>query len=593
MSSPFPEETESTPDSKIKKKARNLIVNTVVSDSLILLLTFISKIINVIFTVLIARSVSKKSYALANIYFSFIYLLITTFPKSINRRCSLQYSHDLFEKDEEKKFKDATQVTWIINYIITFLSFFLYHAFTSFNSELLDYKLHLIIYIFSALLEIYAEPIMIYLDIRVSSNYKCFVMFFGDYMLLMLNYLFSSILHFDLWSFTLSRLFSSIGYFVFLVYLAKHSFHIFNEILPSWSKTKNGIKFLLKSICTKNEENELKALYISEIRSYSVTTMMQFTENVVLSFFVRYSDDIKADYSFVKENFSFFINHSISPSEENFFVLLNKIKNYKNLTTLKSSKDSTTNEYSGDFSLNENQYIIKEVSRKNKPKESESYSYKLLKTSIRLYFVIGIISISVLSLLGNEVLLMLFTDKWANDRTYKFIKLYLVYFSLKAISSKFSSYSSAIYSSEIRDMSRRFGYVNIFLMLTLAFSLSQIDISGLVITNIIYHSVKILAEWYFTVKNEFLFVKQYVVYLEMFTFAKEACVRISTILSTLACVTLYYIIGLASQFEKYEEMNYLVIFAKNIIIICNIIAVIFIEKEDFMDVLRLKVKNNY
>ena len=57
---------------------------------------------------------------------------------------------------------------------------------------------------------------------------------------------------------------------------------------------------------TNSERKELSDMVISDTKSWSVSTMITFTERIVLSFFTRYSDDVKAEYSFVKENFSFF-----------------------------------------------------------------------------------------------------------------------------------------------------------------------------------------------------------------------------------------------------------------------------------------------
>ena len=94
-----PHESEQNPN-RLKSKARTLIINTILSDSLNFLMTFISKLINVFFTVLIARSVTKSSYGLATIYFSFIYIIITMFPSEVLRKTTSQYSHDKNEENE-------------------------------------------------------------------------------------------------------------------------------------------------------------------------------------------------------------------------------------------------------------------------------------------------------------------------------------------------------------------------------------------------------------------------------------------------------------------------------------------------------------
>ena len=115
-----PQENEQNPN-RLKSKARTLIINTILSDSLNFLMTFISKVINVIFTILIARSVTKTSYGLATIYFSFIYIIITMFPSEVLRKTTSQYSHDKNEENENRKFQDSAQIAWISNIIIFIL----------------------------------------------------------------------------------------------------------------------------------------------------------------------------------------------------------------------------------------------------------------------------------------------------------------------------------------------------------------------------------------------------------------------------------------------------------------------------------------
>ena len=577
----------------IKSKARSLILSTIISDTLNFIMTFISKIINVIFTVLIARSVTKDSYALSTIYFSFLYILITSFPKDVIRKATSQFSHDKSEEAENRKFEYAIQVTWLTNGILFLLSIFFYYVFTFLHPDLLQYRLHIIIFILSGLLEIASEPIMVYMNVKLINKHKFVLMFFSDYVFLLLNYIFACIFGFDLWSFTLSRLLTSVLYAIYLSYLARNYFLLNPESLrPSGRK----IKMIIKNIISKNniDTNELTDVVISETKGWGVSTMIQFAERIALSFFVSYPNDIKAEYSFVKENFSFFKKYSISPSEENFFILFNKIKNYKNLTTLKLSKDINTNDYSSpDFSLNENQYILKSLSMKNTTNyKKESYSYKLLKISIRLYFIIFIISMSILSLFGTDFLVILFTDKWANAHTFQLIKLFLISFSIQAIDSKFSSYSSAIFIPYISNLSTGFKYSIIFLYLALTFSLAQIGISGLVYANIIFHSLNTVNRFYFTVKNEFLHEEgTNLIYYEMIRFAKDAFIKSISLISTLICIALCYLLNEIGSFDKFEDIKAITVLASDLIIMFNAIAVIFFEKDDFMDILRLKTLN--
>lgn len=79
---------------KIKARAKNLVLSTVISDCFIILMTIISKIIHVIFTVLIIRVVSKKAYGIESVYLSFIHDIIISFPSQVIRISASCYSHD-------------------------------------------------------------------------------------------------------------------------------------------------------------------------------------------------------------------------------------------------------------------------------------------------------------------------------------------------------------------------------------------------------------------------------------------------------------------------------------------------------------------
>lgn len=582
--------------SKLKAKTRSLIINTILSDTLLVIMTLFSKISTVVISVAIARSVTKKSYALASLYFSFIYSLITCFPQEVIRKATYTYSHDVNDLKENSKFKFSIQLCWLFNFIISFLSLFLFYFFGHFHKELFLYKTHLTIYVFSGLLDIYCEPIMIYMNVKMVNKCKCFHMFFKDYLQLLLTYYFVCNYHMDIWAFTMSRLLTSLINALFLFVVSKYCFKLTkNELMPD----KEDIGIILKNLIFRSQKSanyQLISQFYSEMKGWFISSLLTSTDKIVLSFFVMYSDEIKAEFVFIQENISYLIKHSISPSEENFFVLLNKLKNYENITTLKLSKDMHTNNYNGDFSFNENQYtdMIKHVKNIQQKYKKETYSYKLLKTTIRLSFIIGLISISALSLLGNEILIMFFTEKWANDTTYQMIKLFLVNFSLKTIASKFTSYSSAIYTPYTSSLVKGFEYSNIFLFIALSFGLSQIDIRGLIYANIIFNLGKVIIGWVFSVKNEIINEKgRYMVYYEMIRFAKEAFLRYGSIVSTFLCIVICYLLKQITNLNTMnQDIKTVSIIGQDLLIIINCIVVLLIEKEDLCDMLRIKIYSN-
>ena len=89
---------------KIKKRAKKLVISAFISDFFIILMTIISKIIHVIFTVLIIRVVSKKAYGVVSVYLNFIHDIVISFPTQVIRMSASCYSHDQSPVIEKKKF---------------------------------------------------------------------------------------------------------------------------------------------------------------------------------------------------------------------------------------------------------------------------------------------------------------------------------------------------------------------------------------------------------------------------------------------------------------------------------------------------------
>ena len=575
---------------KIKSRAKKLVISAFISDFFIILMTIISKIIHVIFTVLIIRVVSKKAYGIESVYLTFIHDIVISFPTQVIRMSASCYSHDQSPVIEKKNFIHSSQLSWLVNLIIIPLSIFLYYAFIIMEPSLIHYKYHIIIYIVSGILENCVEPIMIYLNVKAINSVKIFILFFSDILNLLTCYILSAKFKFDLGAFTFARLITSILYFNLLLYLAfSYNIDIW-LIIPNPQFVKERIKFFFNVI--RHEDSELIKLIKLQIKAWWIDLILKSIERIILSFFVTYSDDIKAEYLFVKGNFEFFIDRFISPTGDNFFILLNKIKNFKNITTLRNGNEITDK---GDFSFNDNQYIIKYLLKKNSIVKKESYPYKLLKIHIKFYIIIALIIYCIFSILGNDFLLWLFTDKWANETTFSLMKLFVVLVSVKLIETIFISYSKAIYCKFNRILIKGFGRANHFLLIALSFSLTQISIKGLVIAPIIVSLCNILLNWYFTVRNEFWDNEnkyiQRLILKEMIFFAKDSLMQnmsfFFTIINGICAYTLNELI-LCNYFNGIQDM---VIFFVDIIIASTALIIIYLEKEQLMGILRLKIPN--
>ena len=500
------------------------------------------------------------------------------------------YSHDQSPVIEKKNFIHSSQLSWLVNLIIIPLSIFLYYAFTIMEPSLIHYKYHIIIYIVSGILENCVEPIMIYLNVKAINSVKIFILFFSDILNLLTCYILSAKFKFDLGAFTFARLITSILYFNLLLYLAfSYNIDIW-LIIPNPQFVKERIQFFFNVI--RHEDSELLSLIKLQIKAWWIDLILKSIERIILSFFVTYSDDIKAEYLFVKGNFEFFIDRFISPTGDNFFILLNKIKNFKNITTLRSGNEITDK---GDFSFNDNQYIIKYLLKKNSIVKKESYPYKLLKIHIKFYIIIALIIYCIFSILGNDFLLWLFTDKWANETTFSLMKLFVVLVSVKLIETIFISYSKAIYCKFNRILIKGFGRANHFLLIALSFSLTQINIKGLVLAPIIVGICNIILNWYFTVRNEFWDNEnkyiQRLIFKEMIFFAKDSLMQNISFFFTIINGICSYALNELMLYNYFGELQSMVVFFIDVIIATTALIIIYLEKEQLMGILKLKIPN--
>ena len=267
---------------KIKSRAKKLVISTIISDCFIILMTIISKIIHMIFTVLIIRIVSKKAFGIENVYLSFIHDIVISFPSQVIRSSASCYSHDQSPVIEKKNFIHSSKLLWLVNFIIIILSFFLYYAFIFMEPSLVNYKYHIILYIFSGIIENCVEPIMIYINVKVINSVKTFILFFNEILNLFTCYILCSKFNFDLWAFTLSRLITSILYCNLLFYLAL-SYNIdINLLIPNPKFLKESIIFFFNII--RKEDSELISLIKLEIRAWSTDLFLKSIERIILSF---------------------------------------------------------------------------------------------------------------------------------------------------------------------------------------------------------------------------------------------------------------------------------------------------------------------
>ena len=104
-----------------QKKAKGYIMKSFFNTSLFVSIGILTKIVNLVFNLLLARNISIKSYGTAKVYLEFVFMLIIYFPRETLRKTVQKYCPEKNEADENIKFYDATQLCWILNFIFNIL----------------------------------------------------------------------------------------------------------------------------------------------------------------------------------------------------------------------------------------------------------------------------------------------------------------------------------------------------------------------------------------------------------------------------------------------------------------------------------------
>jgi O-antigen/teichoic acid export membrane protein len=583
-------------------------------------MSFVTKAINLIFNVLIARIISKESYGLATVYLGFIFIMLLHFPREVIRKTCQKFCPDKDEEIENKKYREACNLSWLLNFLVVICSIPIGLIFLHFGgNNLYKYKTHLYLYLFAVFLELLSEPIVIYMNIKMQINHRLIAMTMSNYTRIISIYLLALIFDLDLWAFTIARLIASSIYLFYTFYLAFFTYHLTSEVLvPNPRKIYNLIKYTTKSQSevTGNEYNsEIKEIFFTFTKSSSIKMILTYTERMVLSFVLQIDDTEKADYSFVIENFAIIVRYFIEPAQDNFFNLINKIKHYKGLA-VHNPDENTSDSTNNDSHINvktecKSDVVEKELNEteiqglknnNNNTGSKENYSFKLLSLGLKIFFIFTILITCYIYLIGKELLIFVYTEKWGTDHTVSILQVYSLYVGISAINGFLESYANAIYSTEKMNTYNIFMLLNAFLLVFLSIFLAEYNITGLVWANIIVLLVRIVVNLYMILKLEIEFQLQnasssletsntyFRIIIEIAKFLKKSFLKMSTFFSTIVCLILFVIIKHILIVDDSKENNsiFLLLICGGIIFLLNLFLIFILEKKEFVEVMRLK-----
>jgi hypothetical protein len=507
-------------------QANSFINNSLISTSIVIIYGIFTKGFSLLCTILLASVVSKKSYGLAKVYLEFIYLIILYFPRETIRKTVQKYCLQKIQSLEEEKFKEAIQLCWVLNFLFNFLSMPIFYLFVYNTPSLQDVQVHVLLYVLCANLELLVEPIVLYNNIKFDNTNKLISLTLANYTRLGANYLLCYIFGFDLWSFTLSRLLSTVIYCGYLVYLGLVKYKLtLSSLLPDFKHW---------SIIYR-ERPELMEIFYSFVKTNSLKMILTYTEKTILSFFLNLPDEVKAEYSFITDNFSIIIKHVLEPVEENFFNFVNKIKNYN--------------------------------------KAEEDFSKHMLRKYLCMMMIFGTLLVGYIFVIGQESIALVYTYQWATESATHILKVYSIYVAIISINGILEAHSNATFTVDQLNRYNNILIIKTFKLIVVSILLSRIDITGLIFANGLAMIIRILVNLYITFGD----------FRSILKFINSTRYNILTLLSTLACLFVLY------NTKNYIKSNYFKVAYGGCIFLFNMIQIYVIEKNRIKEVLKPKI----
>lgn len=534
------------------------ISKSIWNTSSFLVASLLTKVINFTFNMLLLRIVSKETFGLAKIYLEFIFHILLFFPRETMRRCCQKYSSNSNLDEEHLKFVESAQLNWLFIFILSIVCIPLFFTFVYFADSLKSAKIHLAIYVASALLELTMEPVILYMNLKLENKHKLFASTIPTYIRVILNYVFAVTLNLNIWSFTLSRIVSSMIFFLYLLYIGCFKYRLGVEVL-----LPNFKRFFHFTI-------ELKEIFFSFFQNSLLKMVLTNTEKTFLSFYSIFSEENKAEYSFVIENFHILVKFLLEPVEDNFFNLISKLKSYKTVSSYENAD--------------------KEKNEKIKDKPEYDDKMKILQASIRVMLIIFTLMFLYINIIGKETIVFLYTKKWATDSTVKLTVLYSLYLGLLAINGIIEAYANAVINEKVMNLFRKNLAFNSILLVALSFYLTQFDISGLIIANTVCLTFRIIYSLFLIlVKSEDeenisgLNCLKYILLIIKFIyfcFYKSATL-ISVILSVIFIKSL-------RNLSFLQECLPLLLLIVAITLLINFFIILVIERKNFGEIFKMK-----
>ena len=579
---------------KYDAERKTMLKNSVYSATVFLILSLVSKVVTFFFNVLLLREVNKEFYGIAKVYFEFIFSLLVFFPKETVRRACQKFSSEVTSDEEElNRLEDCTRLCWLVNYLTYFLSVVVFYCFVYFAPTLENYKLHLMLYVLSANLELLVEPIMLYINLRIDTNIKFFSSTIINYSKAILTYYFM-VWGYGIAAFTIARVISCLLFCGFLLLVGYFKYPNFRRLIWPVCSYQNLLDI----------NKDLIGYFMGNFKVSSLKMILIYTERFVLSFFLDLSEEQKGEYSFIVDNFTILIKCFLEPAEEIFYNIISKVKNNfqdrlceeSNPNSMRDIADNTFEDFEYKFKnlnlfndLKQSPKISKKGSCDTSSNQTDpSVHSKLLKIAVRFMMIFGILLTAYLLIVGKEVITIVFTEKWATLSVIRLTKMYALYITLMAINVVMEGYLNAIYPTEKIGAYLFFMICNSFLLIFLSIYLTINDSAGLIMANALALSFRIIVNLYFILSESKLIQKiksnslsWYDILTEIVQFFQKAFINKLSWFSVIICLGIIRFI----QHKSQEDSDFFIIICTGVVLSFNVLIIWLLEKNNFQKVL--------
>ena len=561
------------------------------------LLSLITTIVNFICNIPLLRIISKDSYGLVKVHFELAFTLINYIPRETIRRTSQKFCPDKNSLKEEENYYIICQINFLIFLLVIIYSIIIFSCFMYFSNskEIHENYIHLIIYIICGLIELLIEPIILYMNLHMENKFLPITI--SSLSRVICNTIFVSLFNMDIWGFTLSRIIGTLVYISYISFLGFFKYKLkIEKFIPKEYKsiifgkfTKNGINTYL-----------LREIYFEFIKLNLLNFILSKCQNIILSFIIKCSNEIKSDYSFISQNYSLISRFLFEPIIDAFYNLVNKIKYIEKKEDRKNEEESKKIK-NNDITFKENiskaiidKTKVLDINNDNKKEKIIKESNKeinylitiaLLHLFLKVFTFIGILIIPYYLLIGTEFMGLIYGKKWETNNIDKIGDCYSYYIILSSVLDLIKSYGNATNDTYQMKLCNIALIINSFFLILVMYIFSKWDICGLLISNEISLIVLIDINLYIIfcgkVKKK---DKKYIsikgsVLLDIKKYIDKSLVSKKTILFTFFLIILGHVIKKKFLFRS---GNVTKILGSSIIGLINILFISFFEFKNFM-----------